>query len=289
MRPKWIIKPELNDGRQPELEYATAHWPGYIGNDDFPLGYNNVAWDGTNPQLWCSMDNQEAFEKNKLTMPPSWRYHKKKVEYRYNRAGYRTYDWSQIDWKNAIVLFGDSCTFGEGLASDETIDAELCRLSGRQVVNLGIPAGSNSQMFNLSLDMLEKFGTPYSVVMNWSTADRFRYFHKTGYYESGPWDSYKTFTKSNNIDGVNMTQLWMLTNKNEYHIMCNNYYVGKSARALWENRTKYVSISYFNDSAHYMRVEKKFTIDNDARDRVHPGPGNSLSVATYINNKLNQR
>lgn len=289
MRPNWITKDQLNDGVQSESAYPTEPWPGYLKNDDFPLGYNNVAWDGKGPQLWCSMDTQAAFEKNKLTMPPSWRYHTKKVEYRYNSAGYRTHDWSQIDWKNAIVLFGDSCTFGEGLASDETIDAQLSRITGRQVVNLGIPAGSNSQMFNLSLDVLERFGTPYAVVMNWSTADRFRYFYKNGYYECGPWDSYKSLAGRTTLDGVNIPQLWTLTSKNEYHIMCNNYYVGKAAQALWKNQTKYISISYFNDSAHYMRVEKKFTIDNDARDLVHPGLGNSRSVAIYIKDKINQK
>ena len=288
MRPIWkaLAKRQLDDNM-----YHNGHmlpWPGYIENSQYPFGYNNVFIDEStndkNLNQWCSTDSEVEFEKNKLAMPPTWRYHTKVVRYTCNKDGFRTYNWNNIDWKEAIVIFGDSCTFGVGVDDEETISYALQKLAGRQVVNFGVPGGSNSLMLNLSSDLKERFGNPYAVIMNWSTSDRFRFYYEGGYHEAGPWDA----TTATRIDSLNVSSLWKFTFANPYHEMCTNYYTGKVSNSLWKDSTKYISISYFPDSAHYMRVEKQFKIDNGARDRIHPGPDNSIEVANYIFNRLKE-
>lgn len=287
-RPTWksFSKRQLEDGMH-HNEFLLP-WPGYIDNPQYPFGYNSAfitsSVDPTNQNQWCSTDSEEAFNESIKNVPPNWRYHNKIVRYTCNSDGYRTYNWDSINWKEAIVIFGDSCTFGIGLDDEETISYALQKLSGRQVVNLGVPGGSNNLMLNLSSDLKEKFGNPHAVIMNWSTSDRFRFYHEHGYHDAGPWDSFRL----SKIESVNVTNLWKLTHTNPYHEMCTNYYIGKISRELWKGNTKYISISYFPDAAHYVRADRHFKIDNGARDRVHPGPGNSIEVANYIFNRLKE-
>lgn len=287
-RPIWneYNKKHLNDNMH-HNEFMKP-WPGYIKNSQYPFGYNNVFIDSsseqTNSNQWCSTDSEIAFKENLQSAPQDWKYRSKVVRYTCNSHGYRTDDWDNINWKESIVLFGDSCTFGVGTSDDETINYFLEKFTGRQVVNLGVPGGSNGLMLNLSTDLIENFGVPYAVIMNWSTTDRFRFYHSSGYHDAGPWDG----VCASRIDSTNVTNLWKLTYANPYHEMCTNYYTGKISRHLWEDKTKYISISYFSDTAHFIRVERQFAIDNGARDRIHPGSGNSLEVANYIFNRLKE-
>lgn len=63
-------------------------------------------------------DRFESLEKNKKIKEnnPEWLYHTKEVRYTTNRDGYRTYEWDKVDWPNAIVIFGCSCTYEIGRA-----------------------------------------------------------------------------------------------------------------------------------------------------------------------------
>lgn len=290
--PIWntFSKKFLNDGMYEDDPYIGIVWPGYIQNKLYPFAHSGVGGLPHNVN-WCGTDSPELFEKNRKKMPSTWRYHTKVVEYRYNSGGYRTEEWNKIDWKNAIVLFGDSCTFGIGQAEDETITHFLKKYTERPVVNLGVPGGSNDVMLNLSSDLIENFGNPYAVVMNWSTSDRFRFYHESGFHNCGPWDSAEVRDKAQpeTVFGLaNITKLWENMFINKTNQLCQNYYIARNAKALWLGKSKYISISYFPDTATYARAEKHFIIDNDARDVMHPGPSSANAVAKYITKRLKQ-
>ena len=275
--PDWLSleKTELSNSKFTLIQ-AKVPFPGYIDNSDHPFGYCNAL---TNDSIdWASSDSPAEFEKNLKHMPSDWKYRTQSVTYKVNASGYRTEEWNDIDWKNSIVILGCSCTFGVGLSEHETISSVLCKLTGRQVINLGVPGGSNELILHNASMLFERFGTPYGVVVNWTTTDRMRYFQRHTVVDVGPWDEH------NHND--NLHKLYNSMVGNEYNLQMRNYFISRAMNAIWQGRTNYISLSYFDVSAHYMIADAVFTIDNEARDCNHPGYNNSITVAKYIKDRL---
>lgn len=258
---------------------------GYLNNKDHPFTYcpsltHNI--NGVISNKFSLSDGPIEFEKNLKVMPEDWHYRNKKIVYNVNSSGYRTYEWKNIDWKSSIVIFGCSNTFGTGLAEDETISHCLENLTNRQVINLGFPSGSNELIIQNSTSLIENFDTPYAVVINWSTPDRFRHFTRQKYIDVGPWNIDRN---KNTPDYIH--ELFKYHILDEFNLQARNFYLGRIASAIWKNRCKYISFSYFGISAHYTRADAFFEIDNKARDCIHPGVDNSREVAEYILKRLN--
>lgn len=275
--PDWTTgaRMRLDDGKH-NSEYSPTWFPSYIDNPNYPF---TACLDATNKK-WNGTDSEEMFLKSLKDMPSDWRYRTKEIVYNTNSNGYRAPEWDQINWKESIVLFGCSCTYGVGLAEDETISYYLQELTGRQVVNLGVPGGSNDLMLQNSISLLERYDTPYSVVMNWTCTDRFRYFSEDRYYDAGSWLANHKGPSS--IYDMNVSNLWKHLYRDRTNELVIAYNIGRSAKWIWQNRTHYRTVSYFDLSAHYLRADKFFEIDNKARDRLHPGHENAKAVATYI-------
>lgn len=287
----WNTITEFNDGkfnRTPINDYV--YLPGYVNNENHPFALckslthvNELTRYPDN--RYCMGDGPDELKKNLNKAPPNWKYKTKEVRYNVNNSGYRTKEWKDIDWKNSVVIFGCSCTFGVGLAEDETISYHLEQQLGRPVINLGCPSGSNNLILNNSATCIEKFGVPWAVVMNWTTTNRFRYYAKNEYVDLGPWQHSE---KNRMVNDVNVSKLWLDFYYDVYNENTTNYYISKSAKAIWEDRTRYCTISYFDQSAHVMRADKFFYINPDdrARDLIHPGETNSIEVATYLAERL---
>lgn len=256
------------------IEYP-AYFPGYVDNKEHPLFFCNSLTHRDNSgnilNIWSSSDGPKEFERNKIKMGPDWKYLTKQVEYKVNSSGYRTYEWDDIDWPNAILLLGCSNTYGVGVAEDETLAYYIEKSTGRQVVNLGTSGGSNSLISHLCALTLEKFPTPYAVVVNWTTGDRYRHFFKNRYFDIGPWNS-KTVTgvAEEYLDGLNLSQTWESRYINRYHEVGENYYISKAVKAMCRG-IKYVTLSYFDYMAHINRADIYVSANTNARDLVHPG------------------
>lgn len=225
-------------------------------------------------------DSPDEHKKNLKVQGPDWHYATKKVEYHCNRDGYRTAEWDQIDWANSIVLLGCSMVFGIGVSQDETIAHFLEQYSGRPVVNLGFPSGPNQLILNNASALRNNFDTPYGVVILWSTLDRFMFY-----------DQYVTtvglWTDSDaESGGVKLQKLYKLRNFNEINSIVDSYYMAQTARAIWADRTRYLTGSYYAKSAHYTRSDLYFTQDCKGRDLVHPGPGTHRRTAQLIHERL---
>lgn len=284
--PKWddYQKDVIDDGKynfpyvkKPMRDFSHISIPGYIENEEHPFTYNNSLTHGN--INFSSNDGPKEFEKNLKQMPEDWKYRNKKVEYLVNNSGYRCKEWKDINWKESIVLLGCSCTFGVGLAEDETISYHLSRLTGREVVNLGYSSGSNELIVNNCAALVKNFEMPYGVVINWTTTDRLRYYKPNDYEDLGPWT---------NDEVPNMKKYWEDTFIDPGNELAKNYYWSTHTDAMFEGRTKYCKVSYFGLSAHYTRSDTWFEIDNGARDRIHPGEGNSIEVAEFIAKKFNE-
>lgn len=280
----WGFKTQLDDGKYHNPTLGMK-WPGYADSKDHP--FLKIDSDTYPTDEWCFGDNKENLEKNLEKAPADWKYRTKKIHYKLNKSGYRTYKWSDIDWKSSIIILGDSNTFGLALGEDETLSYFLEGNTNRPVVNLGFPGGSNEIILYNSSVVLEKFETPYAVVVNWSTLDRFRYYHKFSYADIGPWNNNVDGQASNTvIDDVNVSDLYGLVSYDRYNSWMRNFYLSKICSAMWKERTKYVSFSFFNETAHVMRTDGWIETKDKARDLIHPGSETMEEAANWISAML---
>lgn len=293
------FKKSLNDGMF-ELDRVGAEftadkqdsypplWPEYIESIEHPFTFCHslsISVDGNISKNFSNSDGYETFKRNLTIQGENWHYRNKEIDYKVNKSGYRTREWNDIDWKESIVILGCSCTFGVGLAEDETISYNIEKLTGRPAINLGYPSGSNPLIIQNLATLIHKFPNPYAVVINWSTIDRMRYFTKFGYVDLGPWDQNNN---NNASDGVRLSDLYKNHFLNEYNNIGTTYFLGLIAKGLVKDKSKYVNLSYFPDAAYYARAERHFVIDNQARDCIHPGRNNAKEVSEYVVSRLNQ-
>ena len=211
-------------------------------------------------------DSPETFEKNLKTQPHDWHYRTKEIEYKINSNGYRSLEWKDIDWKEAVVIFGCSNVLGIGLAEDETISHQLSLLMDRPVVNLGGPGVSFDFSFYNSIILSEYYPTPYAVIDLWTGTDRCTYFDKTEIKNCGIWEEHPYFTEYI---------------KNDTHSMLRAKFISMANKNLWKSRCRYYSASFFDRSAYYTDSDW-LQIDNQARDLIHPGRKNAKDMARLI-------
>jgi len=272
----------IKDLRREYTLPQVLEYPEYVNDPTKPfemvLSRQN---DSSSPNFdyFSNTDSRTAFETNLKIMPEDWHYRYKKLRYFFNSNNFRTYEWKDIDWKNAIVLYGCSNTFGVGVAEDETLDKQLEKLTNKQVVNLGVPGGSNELIMYIAGMTIEKFEAPCAVVVNWSSTDRFTYYTDQKEYHAGAWDLQDP-KKDERLK--NTQRLYIQRNLNPYNEVMHTWYHAKTTKALFKNRSRFISVTNFGHVSQYADVDELFLVDNNARDRLHPGPNVFKNMAEYI-------
>ena len=160
---------------------------------------NNLTY--FNSPEWMATDNPENWEDAKLCSAWREKWHDVRITYDLNSDGYRTNEWDTIDWKNSVVIIGDSCTMGVGVTQETTVSSHLQKQLGRPVINLGVAGSSNMFMLYNAANLIKNV-TPYAVVVQWSTADRYVKFSnpnaergKTGVQHEGAWAQNQAYTR----------------------------------------------------------------------------------------------
>jgi hypothetical protein len=216
-------------------------------------------------------DNEEFYKKNLKEMPDDWHYRTKDVTYTLNSKGYRAKEFDEYDWSEAIVLFGCSCTFGVGVSDDETISHYLSEITGRDVINLGVPGGSNQFMLDQSVILKKNYPKPYAVIMLWTVTDRMPHYGSKKLYHMGSWN---LVNDDERISGYDYFDIHRDIIKNLYFDYSNEYIMFKNIvntnQCIWENDTNYVETSFFESTAHYGGLFNVIPFNNDARDLLHP-------------------
>jgi len=279
---------KFQDGKY-NLRYAPGFFPPYLHKAGYPFAPVSPLThliDNKQSIHFSGPDSPERLEENLKLASADWKYRTKTIEYHINANGYRAPEWDTIDWKNSIVILGCSCTFGVGQAEDETISYYLEQLTGRPVVNLGYSAASNQLLLDNAGAIINQFEIPYAVVANWTTTDRMRFFTKYVALDLGPWTPPPPDSIPPPDAEVDLARYWEDTFVNVYNELGINWYLAKNMAALWKGRSKYVAVSYYPLTSHYMRADAHFQIDNKARDMIHPGSSGSKQIAEYIDSKL---
>lgn len=224
-------------------------------------------------------DNEKKLEDSLKKMSPNWKYAKKKVEYTLNTLGFRGPEFDTHNWSESIVVVGCSCVFGVGVSDDETITHYLSKITGRNVINLGVPGGSNQYLLDTTLTMLRKYGSPYSMIMMWTTMDRLPYYGDSELYHIGLWNH---IINSNDVNSYRHKEIFDNFYEEKGHENVTFFNIVEAMRAVWKDKTKYFEGSFFEPSAHYGRLPDYFPFSNTARDLLHPGAFDHKKTAEEI-------
>jgi hypothetical protein len=206
------------------------------------------------------MDTEHSYIKNSREFKlrgEHWDYFDKLITYKFNSQGYRAAEWTDIDWKESVVLFGCSNVLGEGLAEEDTITAQLSKLLQRPVVNLGVSGTGMSFSFYNSTMLYKNLPTPYAVVQLWSNCNRIELYTADKTKINTPITCYNTEFYRN----------WILNEENPNTHM---YMIAQASRYMWESKTRYYELSLFDETADILNCTHIEYADH-ARDRGHPG------------------
>lgn len=242
-----------------------------------PLPFNKYR---KNLPFFLSQQEKELYERALTTAPDDWHYRTKEVRYDINTSDYRAPEWCDIDWKNAICVFGCSHVFGEGLALDETVCYQLEQLTGRPVVNLGVTGSSPIFSYHNSLILDMFYPTPYAVVHAWSHYDRLPYYTEKLVKRLGPWSG--TEWDEWDTDAKDLIYLW---NRHDTNPKTWLKFSAYSSKQMWSQKTRYFEYSYFQDISDLLNIPNAPAIDM-ARDFRHFGIKSHQTAAKIIANGL---
>lgn len=192
--------------------------------------------------------------------------------YKLNSHGYRTQEFDDIDWKNAVVIFGCSNVYGVGLEEDETICSQLSKEIDRPVVNMGVPGSSMQYSLYNSVILNEFYPTPYAVIQIWTMPERTMTFSRYNINGYGTW----------NIEKNNYMDLW---SKNKTNVEVSALFCSMISKQIWESKTNYNEISFFPKTSYLLKCSFIRTIDV-ARDNLHPGVKTAKKTALKIKENL---
>jgi hypothetical protein len=250
--------------------------PKYLGDGDDLIKNHFLPKGNTN---YCWPDEEDEFKKNLLTQPDDWRYRTKEVVYTFNSHGYRVEkEFDEVDWKNAIVVFGCSMVFGQGVSNDETLPYFLGKLFNREVVNLGVPSCSNEFMLDNAIRMKNKYGIPYAMVMMWTLSNRLPYYGEESVKHLGMWGNFES-NELGHADYNCIVNNLYYNKSNEFTRLYNTLQIG---REIFADKTNYFDGSFFCETAHYGKCYDRFGFKNGARDLVHAGPEDLERIANEI-------
>jgi hypothetical protein len=231
-------------------------------NNFLPTGQTSKDWSGT--------DTKELYQENLLKQPKDWYYRTNKVTYTVNSDGYRTQEFSDIDWSNSIVMFGCSNTFGVGLDDKDIVSTKLQELLDIPIINMG--CGGSSIIFNVHNSMIlrEGYPTPKGVIMFWPACDRIIEYHTTNAQQHGVWS-----IKPNNLADVYL--------KNKNNVIANAMLMVKANRLLWKDSCPYYEATWDSNTKSIIECDFiEHALMGYARDMDHPG----IDSAKYIANKI---
>lgn len=198
----------------------------------------------------------------------------KDKRYKLNSHGYRTQEFDDIDWENAVVIFGCSNVYGVGLEEDETICSQLSKEINRPVVNMVVPGPSMQYSLYNSVILNEFYPTPHSVVQIWTMPERTVEFSRYNVHQYGTW----------NIEKNSYMDLW---SKSKTNVDVSALFCSMISKQIWESKTNYTEISFFPKTSYLLKCDFIRTIDV-ARDNLHPGVQTAKKTALKIKENLSK-
>lgn len=215
-------------------------------------------------------DNEDSYIKNKKHLGPTWEYFNREISYNFNSNGYRSIEFSKIDWQNSVILFGCSCTLGIGLDELDTISYNLNLILKRPVINMGIAGSSMINALHLSTILRNKKIMPYGVGFLWTDYNRTTEYGENNFINHGTW---------NTEDPLHLFGKYYMLNDNNSQVYAK--FIHNITNIMWKDNTKLYTGSLFYDTAKLLNCEHLEILDF-SRDLKHPGIETAKTVAKNI-------
>jgi hypothetical protein len=228
---------------------------------------------------FLDQDSREKYKKNLKRQPQNWKYRNKVVTYKLNSEFYRTLEFEKIRWEESIVIFGCSNVFGLGAALDETLPAQLSKLTGIPTINMGVCGSSAHHALYNSAILKQMYPKPRAVVFGWTSAERCTLFRYTQDKTSFIVENCGAWTE----DSSDLGKAWFKYNSN---VHVHTQLTRIVAQQLWSD-TKYADYTSFPSNMRFIPDCKYFRIIDHGRDCSHPGEKTNLEIAKYIASELN--
>lgn len=203
-------------------------------------------------------DRKELYETNLKTKGPDWYWANRTVTYTRNKAGYRIAEGS---WPiDAVLTFGCSYTFGEGVSDDETWPYQLSQIIKKPVLNLGQGGTSAQFIWANTINVISSGYRPSAVVYYWPNHVRVCEFYNPYIVKNyGLWSDIK-------ID-----KLWAGWINNTKHSEVMRSKFKESCDLMWKPFNIPV-LHYTWDRTVWSEVTHSNIQIDLARDCLHPGP-----------------
>lgn len=225
---------------------------------------------------WCGTDTEELYQANCLKQPPGWIWANKPVHYTWNQEGYRSVDWSDVDWPRTHAVMGCSYVAGVGVDDEDTLPSQLARQLGEPTVNLGYGAGSCQTIMYNTMRMIELGWLPKTVTIIIPDLARMAYFN-----DNDPMSFFPHILNKGAKDGIlKMYEYWLRPPHNA-EIYSRMAILG--AQALWVTKNVPVIMRHWHHDpkegsqmAPYLDPPqdkaRDFCPGDDGRYYAHPGP-----------------
>ena len=228
------------------------------------MGYNYkelLSYHKSGSLFFDPPDTEKFYIKNKKQFGKDWEYYNKEIVYKYNSHGFRTKEFSDIDWNNSIVVLGDSNVFGTGIAEEDTISYQIEEITGIPTVNLGICGSAIDHAMVNSMILYNYYPKPKGIVQLWTSLSRYTNFEPDFLTNFLPKD--KSFYKR--IDWVTRSKLYI-----------------DIERSIWKNKVPRYEASFFKITQDHVDGVDKLRHVDYARDMEHPGSKSTKIAAEQI-------
>ena len=232
--------------------------------------FNNEYRQG-NQYYFTRADSPETLAKIRRTKDESWYYWDRDIVYTVNQDYYRNpFEFADVNWGEAIVLFGCSRTMGAGLTDEDTISSYLSKYTSRPVINMGSAGTSMAWSFHNACILGTYYKTPWAIVNLWTSTFRIVEYTSTdeGLNNLGTWhvarpgDLLDRYTRD-----LENPKRWA-----QFYSM--------SSKLMWKD-INYLEYSSFDDTIEALECKELITIDR-ARDDTHPGRETAQLTASVI-------
>jgi hypothetical protein len=205
-----------------------------------------------------------------------------------NSHGYRAPEFHDIDWPESIVLIGCSFVFGTGLEFEDTIGCVLQELTGRPVINLGVPGSSiHMSVYNQTI-LRENNIEPWAVVNIWTSLYRF-YFQNsdlpTGAINLAHWlVDHPTKQIEQRADIMDYVAQSLMFQEN---LEANACWHIRMARQIWrDTAVRYHEFTFFEHVKEHNPDIRLLRFYDHVTDGWHPGPISARKTAEIIQYSL---
>jgi len=255
-------------------------------------------------QPWFGSDQPSLFDHNCRTNPEQmlpWR--DRVINYTLNSRGFRTPEFSEVKWNHALVLFGCSVAFGEGLDDAACLAGQLAQMVDRPVINMGI-SGAGSRVIAANQLKLYHMGVkPWRVVTIWPTADRLTEFcpepdaavvcHGSWIFTKDPKETWTGDPRSRSSQDYHVLaqlsrwrDIYQLVNQDNLQRNQELILDHHTVQALWGDRNRHWA--WAPETAELLNVGLLdwWNIQDLARDLKHPGAESQKDWAQRIAREL---